>query len=378
MKPCGLVLSRAIGTFRASLVLVLVLCLGLTSCAQVGSVGVTSPHESRGKPIDRVSLGAATTAVDLGGIDVLASYARKEGTVVIAGAQDLDDPYRARLAAAFSRKYSIKVEFSESRDKADVVALPRIRSDQDSGDLVPYRVALFAQVAEDDKEPSGLWTNDYSVAMSIGYDPYGLGYPQSATDALASAANGAVAVRGGSSDLESLTFAALMFRCLGSRCGTVSDGVDRLREFRERGVLGVGKPSTRQIIDREQSVVIDWDNAQGVRAADLSGSGLAWSSGGPELGTVKVSHGLGVRRLAQHPAAARLWMEFIFSLDSQNELLHERVVPSLLPFMDSIGGVDLEALQKVPLYPVAPTSPSTADVQEARELIRKSPEIWRK
>lgn len=320
------------------------------------------------------SAAEAESAEDLGGIDKLVEAARSEGSVVVTGALE-SDPYRGRLAYLFSSKYGIKVEFSDSETGSDVVSLGPDPATRPTSRLAPYRFELFKQLQLEEKDPEGLWANDYAGAMVFGYNADKLGYLSSVEEVLKRADAGDVAIRGGLDDVDSTTFAALMLACGEGDCSDYAFGVKQLERLVSSGFLATDAASIAEIRDGQRSVVIDWDFTQRARAMGLSSWGVAWGSSTPGERTVVASHAVGVNRLAPHPAAARLWVEFIFSVPAQTTLLALGAVPSLFDYMASIGGVDVNALASASLYDGAAEAPSPELIAAARDAVTKSPRL---
>lgn len=360
-RPAGSRAGRTLGALALASAL-------LAGCTVTAVNPASTPVNSEMDPAE------ARNLEDLGGMQDLIAAARDEGTVAIFGAME-NDPYRGRIEWLFRSRYGLRVEYTKSRDDADVVAFGDGREIDDLQDLAPYETALFAQLGPDDRENSGLWVSDYSAAMSVGWVADQLGYPNTVAEVLSRAEPESVVVRGGTGGMEGLPFAALMMSCLESPCGTASDGLKRLADLRASGLLAAEAPSVKKQRIGEQAVVIDWDFAQRARARELGSWGIDWQWLAPAAGTFAAPHIVGINRSASHPAAARLWMEFIISDTAQNVLLDQGAFPALLHYLESVGGVDPKALTNAALYSVPPVRPSPDQVKSVRQDISASAEF---
>src|SRR5690349_6394025 len=156
-----------------------------------------------------VNAAEATSARDFGGMDALVDAAKKEGQLnVIALPPDWAN-YGA-IIKAFSDKYGIKVNSAQpdgssqdeinaadqlkGQDKApDVFDLSTAVALANTAKFAPYKVATWAEVPDQLKDPSGAWTNDYGGYMSIGYDSSKVPAPASVADLLKPEYKGKVA-----------------------------------------------------------------------------------------------------------------------------------------------------------------------------------------
>src|ERR1700736_2593534 len=157
---------RRLGILAGALVL-------LTAC------GGTSSTSS-------ISAANAKSAADMGGMDALVAAAKKEGTLnVIALPPDWAN-YGVTITA-FQAKYGIHINSAAPNDSSqqEVDAIGTLAGTNRAPDVVdvgmavalknvdrfaPYQVATWSDIATSSKEPTGLWVQDYSGAMAIGYD----------------------------------------------------------------------------------------------------------------------------------------------------------------------------------------------------------------
>ena len=101
-------------------------------------------------------------------------------------------------------------------------------------------------------------------------------------------------------------------------------------------------------------VVFDWDYLNAVHGADVP----TWKVFVPSNAVVGGYYAQAINKDAPHPAAARLWEEFLFSQDAdggQNLWLQGGARPAELEAMTSNGSIDASAAAKLPKVSGSPT-----------------------
>src|SRR5438132_3653922 len=154
----------------------------------------------------------AKSAADVGGIDALVTAAKKEGKLnVIALPPDWAN-YGA-IISGFTAKYGIPIDSANpngsSQDEVNAVqqlaGTTRAPDVLDIGMAValantnlfaPYKVQTWNDILDSQKEPTGLWFQDYGGYMSIGYDSSKVPAITTMDDLLKSNYRGKVALNG--------------------------------------------------------------------------------------------------------------------------------------------------------------------------------------
>jgi putative spermidine/putrescine transport system substrate-binding protein len=93
--------------------------------------------------------------------------------------------------------------------------------------------------------------------------------------------------------------------------------------------------------------VIDWEYLNVGQRQSLEGK-LDWKLVVPEGAVVGAYYVQAINKEGPHPAAARLWQEFLFSDEGQNIWLRGFARPVRLDAMVKAGTVDKEAVQALP------------------------------
>ena len=122
-------------------------------------------------------------------------------------------------------------------------------------------------------------------------------------------------------------------------------------------------PDSTTIEQGTTPVVIDWDYLGAAAAANVD----TWKTVVPEEAVVAGYYFQAINADAPHPAAARLWQEFLYSDEGQNLWLKGGARPVRGDAMAEAGTIDEElwgALPEVTGDPVIPTDDQTVTAGE--------------
>jgi putative spermidine/putrescine transport system substrate-binding protein len=342
---------------------------GLIACAP------PQKDNSGGETSSGVKVSDAKSAADFGGMDALVAAAKKEGELnVIALPPDWAN-YGA-IIKAFSDKYGIKVNSAQpdaaSQDEInaaneqkgkstapDVFDLGQSVALANTSMLAPYKVATFDDIPAAFKDPTGAWVNDYGGYMSIGFDSAKVPPVTSVNDLLKPEYKGEVALNGDPTQAGAAYSGVLMVAL--SQGGSVDDvapGVEFFRKLKAAGNLLPVDPTPATVESGQTPVVIDWNYLNAAETAKLP----AWQIVVPPNAVVAGYYYQAIDKDAPHPAAARLWQEFLYSDEGQNLYLKGLARPVRSDAMAKAGTVDkslLDALPSVQGTPVIQTNEQT-------------------
>ncbi|WP_031186839.1 extracellular solute-binding protein, partial [Streptomyces sp. NRRL S-1896] len=107
----------------------------------------------------------------------------------------------------------------------------------------------------------------------------------------------------------------------------------------------------------ETPISIDWDYLNLGYGVKLKPKGVDWQVAVPSDGLYSRYYNQGVNKYAPHPAAARLWLEFIYSPEGQNIWLRGFSRPALLDTMKKDGTADKAAVAQIPEVDGVPEEP---------------------
>jgi putative spermidine/putrescine transport system substrate-binding protein len=307
--------------------------------------------------------GAATasSAADLGGLDALVAEAEKEGQLnVIALPPDWAN-YGAMITA-FESKYRIKVHSAQpdaaSQDEINAARQQKGKSSApdvfDLGQSValantalfaPYKVATWGDIPEHFKDPDGKWVNDYGGFMSIGYDSAKLPAVAEVDDLLKPEFRGMVALNGDPTQAGA-AFSGVVMASLsqGGSADDIAPGVEFFHKLKEAGNFLPVDPTPATIQSGQTPVVIDWNYLNGVQSEKMP----SWRVVVPHDAAVASFYYQAINADAPHPAAARLWQEFVFSDQGQNLFAVGGVRPVRADAMITAGTLDKAAFDKMP------------------------------
>ncbi|MEU7860408.1 ABC transporter substrate-binding protein [Nonomuraea sp. NPDC049141] len=328
----------------------------------------------------------ATSAADFGGLDKLVEAAKKEGNLhVIALPPDWAN--YGEIIKGFTAKYGIKVE-SEDPDaaSADEITAVKTRKGQDrapdvldlgqsfaisgakEGLFAPYKVQAFDKVPEGQKEPTGLWTNDYGGYVSIGCDAKKISTcPASFADLLKPEYKGKVAMNGNPTKSGS-AFAGVYAASIasGGSFDDIQPGIEFFKKLKAAGNYNPVETTPATIEKGETQISIDWDYNNAAYVSEMTAKGLDWKVNVPADGKYFQMYAQAVNKDAPHPAAARLWQEYLYSAEGQNLYLKGFARPVLLPVMTTDGSVDKAAADALPKVEGTPTFPTPEQVDAAK------------
>ncbi|WP_327090414.1 ABC transporter substrate-binding protein [Nonomuraea sp. NBC_01738] len=331
----------------------------------------------------------ATSAADFGGFDKLVEAAKKEGNLhVIALPPDWAN--YGEIIKSFETKYGIKIE-SEDPDaaSADEINAVKTRKGQDrapdvldlgqafaisgakEGLFAPYKVQSFDKVPEGQKEPTGLWTNDYGGYVSIGCDAKKItACPTSFADLLKPEYKGKVAMNGNPTKSGS-AFAGVYAAALanGGSFDDIAPGLEFFKKLKAAGNYNPVETTPATIEKGETQISIDWDYNNAAYAPQMAPKGLDWKVNVPTDAKYFQLYAQAINKDAPHPAAARLWQEYIYSAEGQNLYLKGFARPVLLGAMTADGTVDKTAAAALPPVDGTPTFPTPEQVDKAKAAL---------
>jgi putative spermidine/putrescine transport system substrate-binding protein len=327
-----------------------------------------------------VDAATATSVDDFGTMDDLVKAAQDEGELnVIALPPDWAN--YGEIIDTFSEKYDIKVNSDQpdgasqdeinaatdlaGTDKApDVFDLGQSVALANTDMFAPYQVATFDEIPAEFKDADGAWVNDYGGYMAIGYDSAKVPDVTSVADLLKPEYKGAVALNGDPTQAGAAVSGVMMAAIAnGGSADDIGPGVDFFGQLKKAGNFLPVDPDSGTIESGATPVVIDWDYLGAAAAANVS----TWKTVVPAEAVVAGYYFQAINADAPHPAAARLWEEFVYSDEGQNLWLKGGARPVRGDAMADAGTIDADlwdALPEVSGTPVIPTDDQTTKAGE--------------
>jgi len=364
--------SRLLAAAAASALVV----VGLVGCAPPEKKDTGNQTESG------VNAREATSAADFGGMDGLVKAAKAEGELnVIALPPDWAN-YK-EIIDTFSSKYGIKVNSAQpdgtSQDEInaanqqkgkstapDVFDLGQAIALANTNLFAPYKVATFDSIPEQFKDPGGTWVNDYGGYSSIGYDSAKVPDIKDFNDLLKPEFKGKVALNGDPTTASAAANGVLMAAIANG--GTVDDiapGVNFFVKLKEAGNFVPVDPTPATIESGQTPVVIDWDYLSAAETKKIP----TWKVFVPANALVGGYYFQAINKDGPHPAAARLWQEFLYSDEGQNLFLKGLARPVRADAMEKAGTVDTNLLKALPSVQGTPVVATDAQSKKMADYL---------
>ena len=347
--------------------------VSLTGCS--GSSSSSAPS-----PCPRAATVAAATGC--GGMSQLIAEARSEGTLNVIGLPRDWVGYGA-LLDGFQAKYGIHVVSdnpnANSQEELDAVStigrsphapdVLDLRSDVAAANaalFAPYQVSTWGDVLDSQKDATGLWTDGYGGFMAIGYDSNKVPEITSVDDLLGAAFHGKVALKGDPSKIDSSLYAVMMANLAERGSLTnISAGVDFFHRLKAAGSFLRTTATESTVKTGTTPVVFDWEYLSVAHENDVP----SWHVFVPAYPTLATYFAQAINKNAPHPAAARLWEEYVFSDEGQNLWLKGGARPVRMAVMQRAGTVDAAGASALPYVTGTPIMLTTDQVTAARSYL---------
>ncbi|GAA2890072.1 extracellular solute-binding protein [Streptosporangium fragile] len=346
-------------TVRTSAAAAVILTATIAGC---GAPATETPAQ-----LPPVNARAASLQEGFSTMERLVEAARKEGSLTVI-ALPRDWVNYGEIIDAFAEEYGIKVdqlepEASSARAieaaaslKPDVFDLSMDVAVAHVSSFAPYKVQGWQDIPDHLKDHRGTWYAGYGGYMSIGYQPGKVAAPSSFSDLLKPGYQVSLA---GDPREASAAFNGVMAASIRGGEARADRGVEFFGRLKSAGNLA----TTAQAA----SAIVDWDYHNAARAAENE----AWKvtiPGDAVLGSYYVQ---AINKKAPHPAAARLWQEFLFSDRGQNLFLKGYARPARMEALEMRGTLDTELAARLPRASAEPVVLTVAEVDSARAYVKR-------
>jgi len=361
----------------AALMLLIPACSSTT-----GSSAATSGGSAAG-----VKAGTATSLTNFGGMDALVNAAKAEGSINVVALPDDWANYGA-IKKAFSQKYGITVNsiLPDASSKEEIDAADKNKGTDKAPDVfdvganvalsstdrfAPYKVAAWDKIAAGNKESTGLWLNDYTGVMTVGYNATKFGEITSLDQLTDAKFKGQVAFNGKPAEAGAAFNGFLMVNgAYGGTFENLQPGIDYVKKLKAAGTLNLQDVTSGTIDSGTHGVVFDWTYNQASTITRLKAKGVDWKVFVPQGGEIASYYNQAVSKDAPHPAAARLWEEYLYSADAQNMWLAGAARPILFDSMKAAGTLDSAAAANLPTVSGTPATPTSAQATAATAFLK--------
>jgi putative spermidine/putrescine transport system substrate-binding protein len=236
--------------------------------------------------------------------------------------------------------------------------------------FAPYKVEGWDKIPTENKEETGLWVNDYTGVMAVGYNATKYGEITSLDQLTDSKFAGSVAVNGKPAEAGAAFNGFLMAnRVAGGTFSDLQPGLDYFKKLADAGTLNLKDVTAGTIDAGEHGVVFDWSYNQLSTQKRLAEKGVDWQVFVPEGGEIVSYYNQAINVDAPNPAAARLWQEYVFSPEVQNQWLAGGAQPVMFDALEADGTLDPEAAKALPEVPGEPATPTQEEAAKANEFL---------
>jgi putative spermidine/putrescine transport system substrate-binding protein len=361
-------------SYRFALAGVAAAALLAAGCSSSGSSSGSSTSTN-----SSVNWATETSATGGGGMNTLVAAAKQEGTLNVIALPPTWANYGAILSA-FTAKYGIKINSTlpDGTSQQEVDAVKTENGTAKAPDVLdiglavalantslfaPYEVSTWSDIPTAQKEASGLWYEDYGGYMAIGYSSK-FGTITSLNDLLGPKFKNAVALNGNPTSANAALNGVMMANLAeGGTASNIADGVSFFSKLKAAGNFSPISATGATIKAGTTPVVFNWDYLNLPSYVGVSN----WKVFIPQNAILGGYYAQAINKQAPHPAAARLWEEFLYSQAAsggQNLWLEGGARPVEQPTMASNGSINAAAAAKLPSVtgsPVFLTQPQNTD-----------------
>lgn len=376
--------------------------LALAACGSSNDTATTgTPAAGSSAPA-----GTATTtdwstvqsAADGGGMSALVAAANKEGALDVIALPPTWANW-GNILKAFHAKYpQIKINSANpdgsSQDELDAIEKDKGQSNAPDvvdvgnafalqgalqGDFAAYKVATWNDIPATRKDAGGLWWSDYGGYISIACNPAAISVPCPKTikDLDNPALKGKVALNGDPTEANAALMAVWAAALAnGGSATNIQPGIDFFHKLNTEGIFNKTSVTPATVASGATPIVLDWDYLQLANTSALKKQHIDWQVSDPSDGLVGAYYSQAISASAPHPAAARLFEEFLYSHDAnggQNGWLRGYARPVEFDAMVKDNTVDPKAAKLLPKV-TGDTSfnPTQAQATKAQSVVTKN------
>ena len=314
----------------------------------------------------------------------LIAAAKKEGTLNVIALPPTWANYGS-IMNAFGQKYGISIHSANPADTSqdevnavksghrtvmapDVLDLSMAVALANTSLFAPYKVSTWPDIPAAQKEPSGLWYQDYGGFMAIGYSSK-FGTITSLNDLLSPKFKGAVALNGNPTSAHAALNGVMMASLAeGGSASSIANGVSFFSKLRKAGNLSPVRATAATIKAGTTPVVFNWDYLNLPSYVGVPG----WKVFVPQNALLGGYYAQAISKNAPHPAAARLWEEFLYSqapAGGQNLWLQGGARPVEQDAMQANGSLNRAAAARLPAVSGSPTFLSATQSADAANYL---------
>ena len=296
-------------------------------------------------------------------MNALVAAAKQEGTLNVIALPPTWANYGA-IISTFEKDYGIKVNSAlpDGTSQQEVDAVKTENGTAKAPDVLdigmavalantnlfaPYEVSTWSSIPPAQKASNGLWVQDYGGYMAVGYSTK-FGTITSLNDLLSSKFKNSVALNGNPTSANAALNGVMMANLAeGGTASSIADGVSFFQKLKAAGNFSPVSATGATIKAGTTPVVFNWDYLNLPSYVGVSN----WKVFIPSNAVLGGYYAQAINKNAPHPAAARLWEEFLYSqaaTGGQNLWLEGGARPVEQAAMTTNGSIDKTAAAKLP------------------------------
>jgi putative spermidine/putrescine transport system substrate-binding protein len=365
-------------SYRLALAGAAAACLLAAGCSSSGSSSGSSSS---------TDWATQTSASAGGGMNALVAAAKKEGTLNVIALPPTWANY-GNILKAFTAKYGIAINSAlpDGSSQQEVDAVKSQHGTAKAPDVLdvgmavalantklfaPYKVTTWGAIPSAQKDPGALWYQDYGGYMAIGYSSK-FGTITSMNQLLDPKFHNAVALNGNPTSANAALNGVMMANLAsGGTPDNIAKGVDFFSQLKKAGNFSPVQATGATIKAGTTPVVFNWDYLNLPSYVGVSN----WKVFIPPHAILGGYYAQAINKEAPHPAAARLWEEFLYSqaaTGGQNLWLKGGARPVEQAAMTSNGSINTSAAAVLPTVSGSPTFLSATQSTDAANYLAQN------
>ena len=331
----------------------------------------------------------ATSFADFGTMEDLEKAAKEEGALnVIALPHDWSN--YGEVIEGFKKKYpEIKItELNPNASSKEEIDAAKTNKGTDAAPDVfdlgqgiaatstdyfaPYKVQAWNKIPDADKNADGAYYADYTGIMSVGWNADKYGDVNSLNDLLDPKFAGTVAIGKPAETGGAFNGYLMVNQLAGGDINNLQPGLDFFKKLHEVGNLTTTDVNNGTIDSGQTGVVFSWTYNQASYKKELKSKGVNWKYKTFPKAQVVSYYNQAINKDAPHPAAARLWEEYLYTAETQNLWFKGGANPVLLDSMKADGTVDQATLKDAITIEGQPVTYSNDDSTRITEWLQNN------
>jgi len=340
-----------------------------------------------------VNWSTVTSASAGGGMSALIAAAKAEGTLNVITLPPTWANY-GTLMAEFKAKYGITINDANpngssgdeinavEHDKGlssapDVLDVGNSHALPNTNLFADYEVSTWANIPAGLKNANGSWYGDYGGYISIGCvaakvapAPCPTTFAELLDSSYTADYKGKVALDGDPTSANA-AFSGVWAAALanGGSLDNIQPGISYFGKLKSDGEFNATGDTESTIEAGSTDITVDWEYLNSQYASDLKSKGIDMTVAIPTDGLYSAYYDQAISKYAPHPAAARLWEEFLYSAEGQNGFMGGYARPVEFAAMQSAGTLDAADEKLLPTVSGSVSYPTAAQLTTAQNAV---------